>query len=262
MSLIVHAGANRVSREQIAALPLPAARGARHCVRPFIDDIDIVTDLLGVNGLAIVEEAFAVKTINNTPAQFFGFFEVAPKALEGEFIPAGTFALQVGLRGSYDQSLPRGLAVGSRVFICDNLCVSSDIVIHTKQTTFVGDRIPALLADAVSKIPAAAEAQEKKFDAYRNYELKPRVGDAALVELVRRGALNPSSLGKAIAEWDEPSHAEHADQGYSVWRLQQAVTEAFKPTNQERGHFATAWERGIILDRFLSEIVGLAPVVH
>nr|MBS0019438.1 hypothetical protein [Gammaproteobacteria bacterium] len=49
----------------------------------------------------------------------------------------------VGLRGSYDQTLPRGLAVGSRVFVCDNLAFSGEVTIKTKQTTFIGQRLPS-----------------------------------------------------------------------------------------------------------------------
>jgi len=263
MSLILHAGASAITRDQLAALPLPRALGARHAIRPFIDDVELVDQYLAQNGLAISSEAFGVKNdVKGVPAQFFGALEIVEKArvVEGEVIRPGddkSFALTVGLRGSYDQSLPRGLAVGSRVFVCDNLAFRGEINIHTKQTTFIHDRLPGILAGAVAKIPGVALAQTRAFEAYRNTPLKPRVGDAALVELVRRGVLNPSQLGKAIAEWDEPSHAEHRAEGKTVWTLHNAVTEAIKPANAERAHIPVAWDRGVKLSKFLDECCGL-----
>lgn len=257
MTLCLHAGAHHVSRDQLAQLPIPAARGSRHVVRPFIDDVELVTEYLGNVGLIVKEEAFGVKTIDGVPAQFFGALEVAPKVLTGEYIGKDDYALTIGLRGSYDQSLPRGLAVGSRVFVCDNLAFSGEVNVHTRQTTFIGDRLPRLLQAAVHQVPALAEHQARRFDAYRDKQLKPRVGDAALIELVRRQVINPSQLGKAIQEWDEPSHKEHAEQGHSVWRLHNAVTEAIKPANPERAHILPAWDRTVKLTQFLDECVGL-----
>lgn len=258
MSLCLHAGAQSLNRDALAALLLPAAMGTRHVIRPFIEDVELVAGYLGNVGYAITDEAFGVKSIDGKPAQFFGAMEIRPKTLEGEYLPAGEYGLTVGLRGSYDQSLPRGLAIGSRVFVCDNLAFSGEITIATRQTTFIGNRIGGLLRDAVSQIPRFAKHQELRFDAYRNFEIKPRVGDAALVEMVRRGILNPSQIGKAIDEWDTPSHAEHAAHGHSVWRLQQAVTEAIKPSNPERNAIPATWDRTIKLTGFLDEIAHLA----
>lgn len=258
MSLILHAGAKALDRGALAALPLPAKLGPRHAIRPFIEDVELVTEYLSDVGLLVKEEAFGVKyDEKRSPQQFFGLLEVAPRVLEGEYIPAD-FALNIGLRGSYDQSLKRALAVGSRVFVCDNLAFSGEINVATKQTTFVADRLPRMLRDAVAQVPVLAKLQTQRFDAYRNKELKPRAGDAALIECVRRGILNPSQVGKAIAEWDAPSHAEHAEQGYSVWRIQQAVTEAIKPApDSGRPDILPAWERTTKLTRFLDEVTGL-----
>lgn len=257
MSLMLHAGAHAINRDQLAALPLPNARGARHAIRPFINDVEIVADCLNEFGFEIGEEAYGVKTAAGLPTQFFGAIEVRPKALVGEVIPADEFALTIGMRGSYDQSLPRGLAVGSRVFVCDNLAFSGEVNLHTKQTTYIGQRLPAMLRDAVARVPQMAQAQVVRFDAYKNSAIKPRVGDAALIEMVRREIINPSQLGRAIQEWDQPTHPEHAAHGFSVWRLMQSVTEAIKPVNPDRAHIPAAWDRTMKLTSFLDECVGI-----
>ena len=260
MGLMLHAGAKAIDRNALAVLPLPSARGSRHVIRPFINDVELVDRFLGENGFIIAEEAFGTKTdANGFPTQFFGALEIKPKALIGEHIPAGEkdFALTVGIRGSYDQSLPRGLAVGSRVFVCDNLAFSGEINAYAKQTTHVATRIERLLADAVARVPVMAELQTKRFEAYRNYELTKPKGDAILIEAVRMGVLNPSDIGKAIKEWDEPSRPEHAEQGLTVWRLFNSVTEAIKPANTDRPHVLSAWQRTVPLTQYLDRGVGL-----
>ena len=258
MSLCLHAGAEAINRDALATLPLPAARGPRHVIRPFVEDVELIDGFLRTEGFRIKEEAFGVKTdAKGFPSQFFGALEIRQAALEGEYLPAEEFALTVGLRGSYDQSLPRGIAVGSRVFVCDNLAFSGEVSVYSKQTTNIGNRIGGLLRDAVAQVPALVEHQNKRFEAYRNYSLSQQKGDAILIECVRRGILNPSNVGQAIKEWDEPRHAEHIADGRTVWTLFNAVTEAIKPSNPERAHVLGAWNRTVPLTQYLDRGIGL-----
>jgi len=224
-------------------------------VRPFVDDVDIVLDQFKSIGARIEDAAYGVLSRDGLPARFFGLIELRLPNVDDD-----DFGLMVGLRGSYDQTLPRGLAVGSRVFVCDNLAFSGEVTIKTKQTTFIGQRLPRLIAQAVDRIPALAQAQSAKFDAYRDTTIGQRAGDAMLVELVRRGAMAPSQLGVAIKEWDTPSHREHADLGWSVWRLHNAVTQALKPANPERAAVPMTWQRTQVMTRFLDETIGAHPL--
>jgi hypothetical protein len=250
-NLILHAGAKAITREQIAQLPEPEILGPRHNPLPFITDIELVTQELGRNGLHVVEEAFGVlfNKVTNAPERYFGIMELKHNRTD--------HALVVGVRGSYDQSISRGLAVGSRVFVCDNLAFSGEVTFSTKQTTNIGERLPRMIALAAQKVPVLADLQTQRFDTYRHVELKPRHGDAALVELFRREVLNSQTMARAVSEWDEPSHPEHAEDGYSVWRLHNAVTEAIKAKDPDRPNVLPVWDRTIKLTRFLDEVSGL-----
>jgi hypothetical protein len=248
---MLHCGAAAISRNDLAAMPLPEARGPRHVIRPYIDDVELVEHALADYGLAVNDEAFG---ITHDGGRFFGVLECSP--IEGEYL-GKDYGLLVGLRGSYDQSIARGLAVGSRVFVCDNLAFSGEVSILTRQTTRIGDRLPSMLRDAVARIPAMAEHQQVRFEAYRNTALTPRQGDAMVIELLRQGVVNTSQIGRVIAEWDEPSHPEHAEQGHSIWRMHNAVTEAIKPANRDRLAIPATWERTTKMTRFFDEVVGL-----
>lgn len=240
------------TREQLHSLPLPAALGRFHRPVEFGAFADLVAHRMDRAGFEIREEEYAVSKDGN---RMFGLMEVAP--LEGEYISARDWSLQIGLRGSHDQSIPRALTLGSRVMVCSNLCFHGDLgVFATRQTTNVWDRLPGLVEAALSRLPEMATRNQARFDAYRARELRPRHGDAALVELHRRGALSAAQLGRAIQEWDTPSHEEHAEDGHNVWRLFNASTEALKPTGERVNHDLVR-ARSETVSTFLDEVVGL-----
>lgn len=259
-NLNLHAGGDLQTREQLAALNYPAPKGARHVVRPFDQDIALVEHLIEEVGYTVAESAIGVKfDKDNLARQFFGTLELRPKALEGEYLPAAEFSINVGIRGSSDQSLPRGVVAGHRIHVCSNLCFSGDLLqASTKQTLRIGDRIEGILRDAINLLPAEIERENKRLDAYKNYTLSQQKGDAILVELVRRQILNASDLPTAIAEWDKPRFAEHAQHGRTIYQLFSACTQAFQPRDDgRRANIPTAWNRGQKLTAFLDRGVGL-----
>lgn len=257
MSHLLYSTAN-TTRAQLAAIPTPPALGRFHQPYPFGLYVDEVTDALDRIGYQVLAEEYEV-TPNHS--SFFGALEIAPvdEAIEGEYIPREGYSLLVGVRGSHDQRLPRGLVLGSKVFVCSNLAFSGNIgSFASRQTKYLHTRLPRLINEVVAKIPHLAEVQDRKFEAFKEYApANKRWGDAALVEILRQGGLSPSQLGRAVKEWDRPSHDEHASHGYSAWRLFNAVTEALKPTGEQVNHNTIA-QRTEIVDRFLTNITGVA----
>ena len=139
--IMLHCGAEAMDRSELATLPVAEPMGKRHYIRPFIDEVNDITGLLSANGISISEESFGVKMKEAMPTQFFGLME-----LDFSEVVNMDYALTIGLRGSYDQTLPRGMVVGSNVFVCDNLCFSGEVSMKTKQTLNINRRIHELLA--------------------------------------------------------------------------------------------------------------------
>lgn len=244
--LMLHCGAQKIDRTALQfATPNKGALGARHNPVPYIDFVEQVSDQLEKMGLVIEHEGFGITKDND---RFFGLMQLRSKYSD--------YAPMLGLRGSYNQTLPRGIVLGSGIFVCDNLAFSGEINIKTKQTTYIRNRLPALIEGACERIPGMIELQHQKFEAYRNKEMRPRWGDAAIVELVRRDAISPSQVGKVVEQWDNPVHMEHAEQGHSLWRLHNAVTEAIKPVTN-RPVVLNNMERTQRLTAFLDEVAGL-----
>ncbi len=243
------------SRANLAHIPTPAGMGRFHHPYPFADYVDDVEEALDRVGFTVQAQEFEVDPSHQ---RFFGALEIAPRS-DAHYGPGDAgYSLLVGVRGSHDQSIPRGLVLGSRVFVCSNLAFSGNIgSLTTKQTTYIARRLPRLINETVARIPALAEAQDRKFEAYQAYEFSnPRAGDAALVEIFRQGGLSAAQLGKAVREWDQPSYAEHAEHGHSAWQLFNAVTEALKPGGERVNHNLIA-QRTEIADRFLSNLCGV-----
>lgn len=253
-NLLLHCGADSVTRDRMYDVPTPPPMGPRHHPVPYSDFIDLTADALDSVGLRVIDEQYGLL---KDGSRMFGLME-----LGGKFQTSGQdFGLMLGLRASHDQSIARGLVIGSRVFVCDNLAFSGEVSISTKQTTNIESRLPGMVYEAVQTLPNHFEVQAQRFDAYKGRELKPRWGDAALVEMVRRDVLSGSGLGKALVEWDNPSHEEHEQYGYSAWRLMQAVTEALKAPRDEEGNptrpaAPVAMAKTVRMTQFLDEICG------
>jgi len=250
MGLMLHCGAEHVDEAVLETLPVPSAMGNRHVILPFHEDVSMVKDRLEAIGGVIEESAFGVKFGEYYPKQFFGLLGVRFSGVHTD----DSYQVVVGLRGSYDQSLPRGMAMGSRVFVCDNLAFSGEVSVYTKQTTNIRSRLPGLIAGAIDQLPQLAMHQQEKFEKYRNFLLDPVEADHLMVELVRRGAILPSSIGRILQEWDVPSHREHAEDGKSLWTFHNAVTEASKPTNPEKSGIPSLWGRTQIMTQFFDEV--------
>lgn len=247
--MMLHCGAKAMDRTQLGMLPVPEPMGKRHYIRPFIDEVQDVTELLGEHGMRLKDESYGVKIKDGYPTQFFGLMEL-------DFSELGDtdYALTIGLRGSYNQTLPRGLVVGSNVFVCDNLCFSGEVTMKTKQTININSRIRELLYDAVAQIPDLAYHQHSRFNRYKEVDVGKHGVDSAIIDLVRVGTLNPSQVGKVIEEWDVPKHPEHAQYGHSVWRFHNAVTEALKPADNDRPHVMTAMNRTLPLTEMCDKL--------
>lgn len=230
MNKLLYSQSN-INRSELALVPTPAARGAYHKPYPFSAYVDDIEQGLELAGLKIVQQEFE---LSNDRQAFFGALEVAPK--EGDLITANEWRLLIGLRGSHNQRIPRGLTLGSQIMVCSNLCFSGSIgTINTKQTLNMSERLPTLINDALARVPELAQLQDKKFGAYKKLELTSQLGDSALVSLYRKGAMNSAQLARAICEWSKPSYEEHKQYDtngkvWSGWRLFNAVTESQKPT--------------------------------
>ena len=82
-----------------------------------------------------------------------------------------------------------------------------------------------------------------------------------LMDIYRKGGLNIQQLGIAIKEWDNPSFESHGQfdnrNGYSLWRLFNAATQALN-MNEQRENIDIFYRRCHVLNQIVNAFVGLA----
>ena len=249
--MLLYAGNDQVvSANALAAIPTPNGIGRFHQPVGYGDFLDLVKHRLDRAGIKIVQEQYVTA---NDGGRFFGTMELSIDGLQSEGM-----SITLGLRGSHDQSVPRGICLGNRVMVCSNLEFGGDLAnVSTKQTSNVWARLPGLVDRAVDRVPGLAQRQVRRAEALKEHTFSsPRHGDAALVEIHRRHGLTAAQLGRAISEWDQPSYEEHAQFGDSAWKLLQACTEAQKPTGATI-NMDTVRERTAVAGSFIDEICGI-----
>lgn len=220
-NLILHCGARSVSREQLEQIATPDRTDSWVPI-PHIRMVQEVERALTASNMRIVSEAFGV---TDEGKRMFGLLQVA------NCQDTQDYAYVVGLRGSLDKSLARGFAVGSSVFVCDNLAFSSEIVFHRKQTVNILHDLPNLVDTAIGQLSTRWNDQGKRIEAYKNAELTLKSAYSLLVEAADAEVFPWARGYDILQEFKAPRHPEFKDK--TVWSFFNAVTENLKPRSSE-----------------------------
>jgi len=219
-NLILHCGARSVSRDYINSVQAPTPTKS-WCPVPYGRLISEVERSLSASNMRVVNEAYGV-----TPedARMFGLLQVANCKATTDY------AYVIGVRGSIDKTLAEGVAVGSSVFVCDNLAFSSEIVFHRKNTTNVLEDLPAMVDTAIGQLGQRWGDMDTRLASYRGVKLEEE--DALrLAWRAYKADVFPWAKGAdVLEEFSKPRHSEFADG--SLWGFFNAVTENLKPRNE------------------------------
>lgn len=207
-----------VQRHELIGVELPPATDTYQPIS-HIDLLDIAEDSARDLGFVFGQQHHG---LSHDGKRYFGVVELRDGA------PNSDYALMLGLRNSLDKRFPAGLAFGSQVFVCANLCFGGEIVIKRKHTAYILKDLPNLVYAAMEKVHVFKGVQDARFETYRETRLIDRDADHLILRMLREGVINTSRVEKVVNEWDEPSY-EHGDR--TVWRLFNAVTEAYKGMN-------------------------------
>jgi hypothetical protein len=215
--LILHCGANAADLEAVRAIPTPDATSSWQPI-PHGDLYGRVRETLEGNGLHVVQEAHGLW---RDGMRYFGLMEVRNGS------NADDFGLVIGLRNSHDKSFPAALALGSRVFVCDNLAFSGEVQLARKHTTYIYRDLPNLVERAVARLADLRNLQAKRIDAYKAAPLvDERIVHDLVVRSVYTRALPGSQIIDVLNEWRKPRHAEF--QPRTVWSLFNCFSETLK----------------------------------
>lgn len=211
MTLMLHTGGEAIAYDALRALPVPQAT-ASHVPIPHHSVVDMVKYSLGFFGHELLEEHHAT-----TPdgMNYFGVLSLRS--------PYGDYTDMVGLRNSHKKQFPIGIAIGSRVFVCDNLAFNADHVIRRRHTANAKRDLPGLVAEVIEPLGEARRAQALAFERYKALPLSDELADQGIMSMYRRGVINLTRIGDVLKAYEEPPH-DWGDK--TPWRLFNAATFA------------------------------------
>ena len=129
--LMLHAGAQKLGRQDLLALPTPEGTET-HTIIPHSKVVEAAIEALSYRRIEIVKDEYGV---SRDGAKMFG---VLTLDIDGSGIN-----LVLGLRNSHDKSFSLGMVAGFRVFVCDNLAFKGEFfAVARKHTSRVMDRFP------------------------------------------------------------------------------------------------------------------------
>jgi hypothetical protein len=136
--------------------------------------------------------------------------------------------LQIGWQNSYDKSLSLKFAIGTKIFICSNGCVSGDYgAFKKKHQGEIQTFTPTAITDYIKDAGEAFRRMQDEREFMKTIELD-RKTQAQLIGrmIVEKQFIESTQLNLIRAELDKPTHSYGAPN--SLWELYQFTTFSMK----------------------------------
>src|SRR3954464_762380 len=160
-NLVLHCGASHVERRVVEKAITPAPSETWVPI-PHHRLLDLVESTLSASGMTVANEAHALWS---NGLRYFGLLEVT----NGE--PHEDYGLVIGLRNSHDKSFPAAIAMGSSVFVCDNLAFSAEVTIARRHTRFIERALPQIVHTAIGRLADRRGQQDQRIESYKKTPL-------------------------------------------------------------------------------------------
>ena len=196
--LVNHCGARQVNAAELATIepPMPTRTWYPLAHRAVLDS---VCEALDGAGFAIVRSRLSV---SHGGARFFGTLDLTTSIVEG-------VSLAVGIRNSNDQSFPIGFCCGQRVFVCDNLAFTSEIVVSKKHTRFGQERYLEGLAQAVASLEQYKQSAAGWIERMQARQLSDDTANSLLLQAYERKIIGLRLLPLVVEEWRRPQREKY-----------------------------------------------------
>jgi hypothetical protein len=243
VNLVLHCGARHVERRLVERAETPPASETWVPV-PHHRLLEQVESTLAVGGMRIANEAHALWSEG---LRYFGLLEVTNGEAQDDY------GLVIGLRNSHDKSFPASIALGSGVFVCDNLAFSAEVTIARRHTRFIERDLPRVVHTAVARLSDMRGQQDERIQAYKDTTLTDSAAHDLVIRAIDASVLPVTQVPAVLDEWRTPSHSEFETDGKTVWRFHNAMTHVWKGRN-----LAALPRRSQALHGLLDGVCGLA----
>ena len=211
-----HAHSQLVTRADLMTIPPPAATATWKPIA-HADLIQAIDRQLGVRDVRIKQEQFAVQ---RNGARLFAVLDLA-------LAETDEFCAALGIRTANDKSYALEIAVGVKVFVCDNLAFSGNLIALRRKHT-AGLDLNADISRAIDRYQAHLVTLTAQIDGLKERELEDAVAKGMIFDAFTKEIL-PLRYFPLVAETYFRPRAEQPDvEPRSWWGLHNAFTRAIR----------------------------------
>ena len=213
----------KVTVNDLAALPAPEVLGPRHCPLPHYQFTRVIDNSLADHGLEVVHRDIEISHGGN---RIFGTYRLqAPPEIrsQSDAVAGGGLTPMIGFKNSLDQVFRGRVALAGQVFNCSNGCwfMEAGFEVKRKNTTKILTSLAELMQNMVRDywdkfIQVIAKTQELSQE-----RLHDREAHHLICQATRKGITAHAHAGRVLDAW----HDAPFDWGpKSLWRLHNDFT--------------------------------------
>lgn len=220
-TLIAHVDGYTCTEDAVRAIEAPAATKTWN---PISHGrlIDLVSEELDARKLVVEKREFAM--VGKHGEQMFATFTLRSDRNKD-------FTLALGLRNSINKTLPAGLCAGSRVFVCDNLAFSAQVVLGRKHTPMIEQDLPVRIREALNRFNDVYESQDQIFAKWKTIPINIEKASDAILRMAEAGHIPTPRVLTVRNEFIKPRFDEF--KGQTAWSLYNAATTVLRHDRKE-----------------------------
>lgn len=168
--------------------------------------------------LSVLQESYVLW---RNGQRMFGLMQVSHPEIEGQ-----DSAMIVGIRNSFDKSLPAMVTSGDQVFVCDNLIFNGEVVLGRKHTKNIFDDLGDLIGGAMDVLFSHWNQHFARVETYKNVDVGNLQAHDIIAKAFLAGAIGKTQVAEVIDLWHKPDYPEFKDR--NLWSLHSAFTQVWR----------------------------------
>lgn len=206
--------------------------------------IDLTLNSIGQAGFVLDRESYSSANDGKVANGKYTISNIADPEMQ----------IQIGWQNSYNKKISLKFAMGVRIFICSNGCISGDMgAFKRKHTGDVQEFTPRYITEYIKSAGDVFQQMQKEREAMKQIELSRHVTAQILGEMYfEHGFIQSTQLNIIKRELEHPTYDYGAPN--SLWELYQFTTFAMKEIHP------TLWmDSHVDAHRFFTDQAGIIP---
>jgi hypothetical protein len=228
--LVTHSGAHKATFEELEALPEPKKLGSVHNPIPHALLVRALRVEAQERGYDVSREQFA---LGMEGSALFGVMDLMPAGV----VDVTDRGMSLGFRNSTNATLAIKVVAGTRVFVCDNLALSGDLIAVLRRNTLNLDLEEALKV-GFEKFLQHASALDIHVARLQAAAITDMAAKAKVFDIFAARIVPVHLFDDVEAAYFRPTDEMLDCQPRTEWGLHNAFTRAIKKLSAPRGFAA------------------------